>query len=334
MAKHVLVLGAGASRHYDFPVSREIWDKICLSKSDLGDPQISDLGFHPAKFKTFADRLAYSGVMSVDAFAEYLMDDPDTLYMAKGLIAFSLGIYEGRTNMWGRARDWCRTLANLLIGSELETFPRRDIAIITFNYERSLERYLLDSLIGRFTHRHGLEEIVKTFKRLPIIHIYGQLGSLPELEVRGEPMRPFERIITREQMDTAVKGMHLLPEIKRDSTIGNREAARRCLREATGHVSFLGFAYDPENLRALDLANTHGDKEVFGTTLGFGPNDPIARLNNRMQRDFAVQWHPYAPDMDVFAVVESFPDQTLGPEVGSEPAVPPDDETMLEPDVV
>jgi hypothetical protein len=41
--------------------------------------QIAELGLHPAAFKNFCERLAYSGVMSVDAFAEYLMDDPDEI---------------------------------------------------------------------------------------------------------------------------------------------------------------------------------------------------------------------------------------------------------------
>lgn len=331
---NVLILGAGASRHYDFPVSREIWEKICVSKSDLNPAILTMLGFEPVAFDSFAERLAYSGVTSVDLFAEYLMDDPDDLKMAKGLIAYSLGLYEVRSALVNiKARNWYRSLVNILIGLRLDDFPRRDVAVITFNYERSFERYLLDCLIGRFIKRHDIEEIKAAFLRLPIIHIYGQMGTLEEFATPGEPMRPYERISYAPQLSLAVSGMHLLPEIKRDRRLGARTAARDCLRQATGNVTFLGFAYDEENLKALDLANTHTGKQVYGTTLGFGPNDPIVKLNNRMQRDFGVQWHPYAPDMDVFAVMEAFPDSILGPQIGTPPN-PPEDETILEPDAV
>jgi hypothetical protein len=337
MPTNVLILGAGASAHYAFPVSREIWNRICVSKADLGDPRLTELALPPSAFKSFAERLAYSGVLSVDAFAEYLMDDRDDLYMAKGLIAYTLGLFEVRGTLPGRDRNWYRTLANALIGLELDTFPCRDIAIITFNYERSLERYLFDCLLGRFTRKHGLDELIAAFKRLPIIHIYGQMGALPEFEERGDPMRPYEQILNADQLALAISGMHLLSEIKRDATVGHRDAARHCLRKAFGNVTFLGFAYDPENLKALDLANTHGGKNVYGTTVGFGPNDPTEKLNTRMQRDFGVQWHPYATDMDVFAVLESFPDRTLGPEIGSEsaPSAPEGyEEVVLEPDAL
>lgn len=334
MATNVLVLGAGASRHYDFPVSREIWDKICHTKADLNHAQLRELGLEPSAFDSFAERLALSGVLSVDQFAEYIVDDPDDLQMAKGLIAYSLGIYEGRGTLQApRPRHWYRTLGEALIGFDLESFPRRDIAIITFNYDRSLERYLFDCLLGRFVKKHSLEELKEAFSRLPIIHIYGQMGALPEFEVRGEPMRPFERIQNQAQLQPAIAGMHLLPEIKRDARLGNRDAARKCLHEATGNVTFFGFAYDVENLKALDLANTHGGKQVYGTTLGFGSNDPIEKLQRRMQREFRVGWNPCPTDMDVFAVLEAHTDRTLGPEIGTEPLVLPDN-GPTEPDVV
>lgn len=332
MASNVLILGAGASRHHDFPVSREIWTRICLNRTDLSDGALRGVGLDPDAFENFAERLAQSGVLSVDAFAEYVIDDPDDLYMAKGLIAYTLGIYEIRASLRGRDRDWYRTLANILIGLDLDSFPRRDIAIITFNYERSLERYLLDCLQGRFIKKHSLEEIVAAFRRMPIIHIYGQMGALPDFQIPRAPVCPYDRISNPTQLRQAVSGMHLLPEIKRDDRVGNRDAARMFIKDATGSVTFLGFAYDPENLRALDLANTCGGKPVSGTTFGFGPDAPIDSLNRRMHEITAGHWSPFRPDRDVFAALEAHPDRILGVDRGAGP--PAIETTSIEPDVV
>jgi hypothetical protein len=329
MPENVLILGAGASRYHDFPVSREIWDKICINKSDLGTQQLEGLGFDPAAFADFSERLRLSHVTSVDLFAEYVIDDADDLYMAKGLIAYCLAIFEGPgTLAHSRPRNWYRTLSDALIGLRLDEFPRHDLAIITFNYDRSFERYLFDCLRGRFGKRHSVDEITAAFRRLPIIHIYGQLGALPELAEPGESVRPYERILTREQLDLAVAGMHLLPEIKRDPKLGNREAARKLLRSATGNVTFLGFAYDPENLLALDLANTHTGKQFYGTVLGIAAGSQMTRLNERIQ-GFGVGWHALQLPWEVFDAVDSMPDTILGPQRNSARAAEPQ---SVEPD--
>jgi hypothetical protein len=283
MATNVLILGAGASRHYDFPLAAGIVTRV-RDNVDLMMQQAAAFGIEPPIYERVVARLLTSGCTSVDQFAEYL-DDAADIITAKALIAYHLAIFEvgGSLRSEWAGGHWYKLLANHLIGTKLDSFPQRDIAVITFNYERSLEQYLLDCLTARFEERPSEAEIRAALLRLPIIHIYGRMGYLPGFATNGEPERAYERILTREQMDAAVAGMHLLRELRGDPGRGDREAARECLRTATGKVIFLGFAYAHENLEALDLRNTRGGKTVYGTIFDIGEDERHEELKRRLK---------------------------------------------------
>jgi hypothetical protein len=243
------------------------------------------LGIETAIYDRVVARLKTSGCTSIDQFAEYL-DDKDDIFVAKAMVAFHLATFETRGALSSNrlSGHWYELLANRLIGLKLDSFPLHDIVVITFNYERSLEQYLLDCLTSRFRQRHSESEIRTALLRLPIIHIYGRLGLLPGFGTPKEPQRAYERIENRDQLLAAVEGMHMLREIRDDPALGDREAARKCLLGATGNVIFLGFAYAQENLEALDLARTRAVKPVYGTAkdIGHDENDRNAELKSRL----------------------------------------------------
>jgi hypothetical protein len=245
-----------------------------------------DFGIDTSTYLRVVTRLLSSGCTSIDQFVDYL-DDPEDIFVAKALVAYHLAIFESRSALseskW-TSGHWYELLANRLIGGELDSFPLHDIAVITFNYERSLEQYLFDCLTSRFGGRHNESELRTAFLRLPIIHIYGRMGHLPGFGKPEEPERAYERISNRDRLLAAVKGMHMLREIRDDPTLGDREAARKCLLAATGNVIYLGFAYASENLVALDLAKTRGLKAAYGTMKDIGPNDRErnGEINNRL----------------------------------------------------
>ena len=284
MTKNVLILGAGASHHYGFPLARDIVRQV-IDKTDMPVPERTrELGLDADVFEAFVRRLRMSGATSVDQFAEYL-DDQAEISMAKALIAYYLALHERRDDLThqGRQDPWYELLANHLIGPTLNTFPQRDIAIITFNYERSLDQYLYDCLLSRFKGKHPVEEIRGAFLRLPLIHIYGRIGHLPGFARAGEAERRYEPIMNHDQLARATGSMHLLPELRRNEGLGDRDAARRCLAEATDDVTFLGFAYSQENLEALDLTKTHKGKRLHGTVLGFELGEPRTELDERLR---------------------------------------------------
>jgi hypothetical protein len=312
MASHVLVLGAGASVHYTFPLARELVRRV-VKGSDMPRPtRMEQLGFELNTYDSFVRRLRMSGATSVDQFAAYL-DDPADIHMAKALIAYYLACCEQRDDLTApdRTDHWYELLANHLIGRTLDSFPQRDIAIITFNYERSLERYLHDCLLTRFITRQGTDEIRKAFFRLPIIHIYGHLGRLPGFGGIDESEREYQPVRDKTQLELAIAGMHLLPELNRDQGLGDRDAARTCVRDATGDITFLGFAYAQENLEALDLTNTRTNKRLHGTIVGFDEGEPFNELNARLGGfggpSFSNAWRS-----SVYEVVRMHPTTILG----------------------
>jgi hypothetical protein len=239
--------------------------------------------------------------------------------MAKSLIAYALGRREEQPSITNTSGEhWLRLLGNYIVGDTLDAFPRRDIGIITFNYERSLERYLWGRLTATFGGRHPVSEIQAAFLRLPIVHIYGHLGHLPEF---GEPQRSYQPLRNAQQLAVAIECMHLLPEIKRNDGAGQRHQAQELLRRATMSVSFLGFAYSDENLEALALTQTLGQKTVLGTFVGFVIGDPFEELTQRMGRHgIPVNWTRLERDninhisLNVYESLHLHPRWLLGPD--------------------
>ena len=61
------------------------------------------------------------------------------------------------------------------LDSTFEEFGNNKLSIVTFNYDRSLEHYLLNSLMT--LHGKTRDECAQALKKIPIVHVYGQLGE-------------------------------------------------------------------------------------------------------------------------------------------------------------
>jgi hypothetical protein len=284
MVTNVIVLGAGASRHYGFPLARGLIDRACDAGYAPREEQLAKFGLNPAAVTQFIQDVTRSGCTSIDHYVDYI-DDVSEIRIGKVLIAYLLAFEEQPAALFhrGRTDHWYEILANSLIGDRLDTFPERDVAIITFNYERSLEQYLLECLRNRFRARHDVSEIFRAFARLPLIHVYGTIGYLPGL---GPPPGGLDRaygpIVDSEGMNRAISAMRLLREV-RGSSSPAIDQARQHIREASGSISFLGFAYSHENLSALQLQNRKPDTVVRGTCFEM-VGDQLAELSDRLRR--------------------------------------------------
>jgi hypothetical protein len=318
-ATHVLVLGAGTSKAYGFPLARDVVEEICFDPEDqLPVERQQKLGIDPFEIVSFRERLRKADPQSVDWYAQQLA--PSEFLLAKQLIAYTIGRRESSMKLFtNQVKDhWLRLLGDLLIGDKLSQFPRRNIAIVTFNYERSLDEYLHARLQATFKSKHSEEEIRAAFLRLPIVHIYGQLGTLPGFPTVGLA-RPYAPISNKDELDIATQGIHLLPEVTADQDLGERKRARELIKAATTAVSFLGFSYAKENLEALDLVGTLGGKQVFGTYQGFQSGDPNSELRDRVHRyGIPAAWvmidpFPQEP-LSVYEALELHRSWLLGPE--------------------
>ncbi len=172
----VLILGAGASSMYGFPLGSELKQNIIQRLSQEGTAlyeQYSLMGFEQTLVKKFRDALKQSGVKSIDAFLEHRKE---FIEIGKTVIAEVLIPNENESNLFNSDSDWYGYLLDRL-NSSPENFDKNKLTILTFNYDRSLEWYMFNA----FQARYGLtkQDAIQVFNFVPVIHLYGSLGNLP-----------------------------------------------------------------------------------------------------------------------------------------------------------
>ena len=174
-----------------------------------------------------------------------------------------------------REHDWYfRLFGNLTreatTKEEYHRFGDNHISFITFNYDRSLEQFLFESLLNSF---EGVDEhrAREQLARIPIIHVYGKPAPLPwELcdEPEGLPYGDSE-LATFNLLD-AVDNIHVVHEERANPSL---EGARELISQAE-RIFFLGFGYAKENLDTLGLPTIlKPTQRIYGTAMGFIPKD-------------------------------------------------------------
>jgi hypothetical protein len=232
----VLILGAGASCPYGFPTARELKTLICEAFSHptakAGQFLGANTSHSPDEFFEFRDAFLKTGQSSVDAFLEHRRE---FLEVGKLAMAYCLIPYEDERRLYqpdeNRGRDWYGYLSEKL-NATFEEFGNNKLSIITFNYDRSLEHFLLNSLHN--SHGKKFDECAETLAKIPIIHVYGQLSTC---SYSAYPLQGYNQY--RPDPDRlinvgAASGITLLHE----EESGKAEKARKVLRVAK-RVCFL-----------------------------------------------------------------------------------------------
>lgn len=142
-----LILGAGASAPFGFPTGYTLLQKA-LGWGDVGDGKTNPtifkwLGIDKQKLDSFRGALSRSGKKSVDSFLEHR---PEFLDVGKAVIALELITCERERELFRRdGNSWYEYLFNEL-NTVFDDFDQNKLSILTFNYDRSLEHYLLTAL--------------------------------------------------------------------------------------------------------------------------------------------------------------------------------------------
>jgi hypothetical protein len=134
------------------------------------ESQLISLIFSLNDFKNLRENLIKSQKFSIDAFLEHR---PEFIKLGKILITYVLIRYENLDNIYAN-HDWYQYLWNKM-NKKFEDFDENKISFITFNYDRSLETYLLNCLMYSFG-KNKFESFEK-LKPIPIIHVYGKPGK-------------------------------------------------------------------------------------------------------------------------------------------------------------
>ena len=251
----VFILGAGASKPYGYPSGNELIQLICDNLMTDHKPQFKQLrglGCKDEDIITFKEALYYSGQPSVDAFLEHRQD---LVEIGKSAIAQALMGYESTDTLF-ETGDWYQYLYEKM-STSFDRFDQNNIAIITFNYDRSLEHYLFTAL--KHSYNKTEEQCAEKLRDIPIIHVHGQLSYLPWQDAAARKYG----LSGPEHIRAAAAQIRIISEsidIPKDETFNQ---ARYYLQEAD-RVFFLGFAYHRPNVERLYIRSSK-QKSFHGT---------------------------------------------------------------------
>lgn len=307
----VLILGAGASAPYGFPTGLQLKKEILQRDPEQiikaafereGTPSYSPLWryvidkYGKRTFVKFFRSLKMSGKYSVDAFLEHRREFVD---IGKALMAIELIKYENKDALYPENGNWYQFIYNKLNAS-YEEFHKNNIAVITFNYDRSFE-YCLQTYIQN-DYDKTASEAAEALSSVPIIHLHGLLGDLSEND--GVGARVYSGITTPDTIDTCVDKIKIIfEEISEDDDEFNK--ARDLISEAE-IVWFLGFGYDERNLIRLKIPQSlKRPQQVLGTTynLAVGEIIGIRSLFNPYFREETVDM---SGRLDVLSYLRTF----------------------------
>jgi hypothetical protein len=274
----VLVLGAGASYPYGFPTAEGLKELICEEFSspsaNASEFLSNESQYTPEEFFQFREAFLRSAP-SIDAF---LQRRPNFMGVGKLAIAYCLMPIENEANLYQpdrnlRGGNWYKYLAGKL-DSAFEEFGNNKLSIITFNYDRSLEHYLLNYLLN--LHGKSRDECANALEKIPIVHVYGQLGATPYPKQGSQQYRP-DQVEYFIYVKTAADGIKLYHEEAETASTRARE-----LLIGAKRVCFLGFGYHQFNVARLNIGGSSDlSTTVIGTAQGLTGME-VQNASNRL----------------------------------------------------
>jgi hypothetical protein len=251
--KTVFVLGAGASHPFDYPVGATLFEEVVSNLSHASNREelckLAGHQFDVEHVASFQQALFRSGLRSVDAFLEHRAE---FLEIGKAIMARLLITHEQPDHLWqaDNAKNWMPYLFGRLMTTSFEKFEDNRVSFITFNYDRSLEYFLFQSLKNTFGKQDN--ECAALLSKIPIIHLHGRLGFLPWEGKEHEVTREYKLDINPRALEICKRGIKVIHEDISDERDQDFENAKALLREAEV-VFFLGFGFAPLNAERLNL---------------------------------------------------------------------------------
>jgi len=255
-----LILGAGASKPFGYPTGAELRQQII---DRLG------LNYDASDYQELLDRFRWSLVSSIDAF---LAEKENQHLSDVGRVAIVAALHQ--VEHQSQTGDWYELLFNAIRGRS--SSERSDpVRVITFNYDRSLEHFIFHAFKNAY-HLSDEDALGLFDQSIEVIHVYGDIGALPELEPTEKTARPYGENLTPEGYVTASKRIEI---IERAETSPMFKRAREAIVDAQ-FLGILGFGYDQTNVANLDLRHLANEKRAFSTgfNLGYGMRGWIRRM--------------------------------------------------------
>lgn len=273
--KSLLVLGAGASAPYGFPTAHELRKRILSDFAlklrvlmELDFPGELEARYIASETDELANKFGFSGIDSIDKF---ILFNPHLERIGKYSIAVTINDYETRSTFREKMEkekeeeDWYSYLYNELIeeiehANDLPDSPSfQNLRIITFNFDRSLEYFLYQSLLNSFENLDN-KSMLELIKQIGVHHVFGQIGSLPYYE--SPLVVNYRDKIKFGQLSEICEQINIVaPE-------NQNQSKYRELVEWADKIFFLGFGFDMENMEILDMFGALDPKKsIYGTAV-------------------------------------------------------------------
>ena len=275
----VFILGAGASKPYGYPTGKELRNYICNNfiNDYLDSTKLPHHSSQIHKIEEIINAFSKSNNKSIDLF---LTRHPEYEDLGKKIITFSIIKNEisskNPEKLMNDQEDWFSELFELLTDELTEPVSynrilENDISFITFNYDRSLEHFLFESLNNSFKNIDA-KEIAKVILQISIIHVYGKITDLP-----WEDSNQFKgyRDFKLEYCADYANNINVIYSSRVDE---ERITRAKTLIKDADRIFFLGFGFAKENLDILNIkGNINGNQKIYGTAYGLSKNEILKK---------------------------------------------------------
>ncbi|MES3005967.1 MAG: hypothetical protein V4664_03410 [Patescibacteria group bacterium] len=273
--KTVLVLGAGASKPYGYPLQNEFKKEILgkLQDKNMRSTLTEVHGFSEFVIDNFFSSFNLSGSKYIE---EFLTERKEFLEIGKLVITDVIKEHENLEALF-KEESWYVYLFNIMKDS-FEDFGKNKLSIITFNFDVSIEAFFFNAL--KNSYNKSEQEIYKQLEKIPILHMYGRIGNIPTEGIIREI--PYGKNTLCRPSVEETRGINILSEkdIIFDAVV---KRAHSTLKEAEV-IIFLGFGYDDVNMRRLNIVGLE-EKKIIGSTFGIMSGEIksiIKKSNNKV----------------------------------------------------
>jgi len=249
ITKHTtFVVGAGASKPYEYPVGTELITEICNLCVNIHNAPgrglielLPNLHYNSTDVREFGECLARSATLSIDRFLE---SQPKWIELGKILIASVLIPCDVERNLLPPAGpilddDWLRFIFDKMHAEKGE-FGKNCVSFVTFNYDRCIEHFFHTALVNRYDLRK--EQAATQLKQIPIVHVHGILNNLPWQEPYGPE---YGASLSEKSLIRSMNAFKLVCEMSEHEDV--LSYAERELAKAE-RIFCLGFGYESYRL--------------------------------------------------------------------------------------
>jgi hypothetical protein len=249
-----LVLGAGASMPYGFPSGVQLSEEIFNAyEGEIRNEMIYTKNFSEAELQKFTKTFKRSSAVSID---DFLSMNKQFAEIGKFCIASILLKREDENKVFNKQDDhWYQHFWEALTkGTQTaEDLKKNQIRIITFNYDRSLEYFLFESIKNYF----GVQDFValQIVEHFDIFHVYGSLGKFGAVTNEKENILQYAPLVDHTYNRYCHMGARCIKVINDDRVESSQFKKAHEWLDNSKKIGFLGFGFDDTNVKRLNLRN-------------------------------------------------------------------------------